>query len=154
LAAHHSYRLRLIGRLELAPRFLADYAGLYEHVPQLPRAELGKHYASCYAFVMPGAAEGFAVVITEALSHGLPVVASGNSGAAGFITDGEEGLLYPFGDDDKLCVALDRVLSRPAEAAAMGRAAYALAQRWTWRHYREAFVSLVRRLLAERNGRP
>jgi glycosyltransferase involved in cell wall biosynthesis len=153
LGAHHTFRLRLIGRLELTPRFLVDYAGLYEHLPRMPRKELTRHYAGSYAFVMPAAAEGFAVVITEALSHGVPVIVSNNTGAGGFVTDGQEGLLYPFGDDDKLCAALDRVLSRPAEAAAMGQAAYALAQRWTWRNYREAFVSLVRRLLAERNGR-
>jgi len=98
---------------------------------------------------MPGAAEGFAIVITEALSHGLPVVASSNSGADGLITDGKEGIIYPFGNDDRLCAALDRVLSRPEETAAMGRAAYELAQRWTWSDYRRAFVSLARRLLTE-----
>jgi len=147
LGAHHTDRLRLVGNLHLNERFLAEYCGVFERVPQVSRKELRKHYGSAYAFVMPSAAEGLAVVITEALAHGLPLVASGNSGAAGFITNGEEGLIYPFGDDDKLCAALDRILSRPHETAEMGRAAHQLAQRWAWTHYRSAFRGLVLRLL-------
>jgi glycosyltransferase involved in cell wall biosynthesis len=148
LGAHRTHRLRLIGQLGLAPNFLADYAGCYEYVPRLPRNELSSHYASAQALVMPACAEGLAVVITEALSFGLPVIASETSGAADIITSGEEGLLYPFGDDAKLCAALDYVLTHPKEAAAMGQAAYRRAQLWTWQHYRETFLREVRRLLA------
>jgi glycosyltransferase involved in cell wall biosynthesis len=152
LGAHHTCRLRMIGDLRLSPKFVADYAGLFEHVPRLPRGELGRHYATAQVLVTPGPAEGLAVVITEALSHGLPAVASQNSGADGFITHGQEGLLYPFDDDDKLCAALDYILTHPHEVNEMSQAAVRLARRWTWSQYREAFVRLVCQLLAERNG--
>jgi glycosyltransferase involved in cell wall biosynthesis len=152
LGAHRTHRLRLIGRLGLAPKFLADYAGVYEHVPRLPRNELGNHYASARALVMPACAEGLAVVITEALSFGLPVIASENSGAGDIISSGGEGLLYPFGDDDKLCAALDYVLSHPKETAVMGQAAFRRAQLWTWQHYRDAFLRVVWQLLAQPGG--
>jgi glycosyltransferase involved in cell wall biosynthesis len=152
LGAHHTCRLHMIGDLRLTPKFLADYSGLFEHVPRLPRGELARHYATAHALVTPGPAEGFAVVITEALSHGLPAVASQNSGAEGFITHGQEGLLYPFDDDDKLCAALDHILTHPDEVGEMGHAAVRLARRWTWSHYRQAFVHLVWQLLGERNG--
>jgi glycosyltransferase involved in cell wall biosynthesis len=148
LGAYRTHSLRLIGSLQLAPEFFADYAGVVEHVPRLPQSDLGKHYATSYAFVMPAAAEGFAVVITEALAHGLPVVASENSGAAGFITHEKEGLLYPFEDEEELCGSLDRLLSRPEETAAMSRAAHALAVRWTWQQYRDAFLRLILKLLS------
>jgi alpha-maltose-1-phosphate synthase len=148
LAAHRTHTLRLIGAVHLSAKFLADYTGLVEMVPRLPRSELSKHYASSYAFVMPAAAEGFAVVITEALAHGLPVIASENSGAAGFMMHEKEGLLYSFADEEKLCEALERVLSRPDEVAEMSARAVALAERWTWQQYREAFLRLIQTLMA------
>jgi glycosyltransferase involved in cell wall biosynthesis len=152
LGAYRTHSLRLIGSMHLSPRFFSEYEGLVEYVPQMPRAELSKHYATSYAFVMPAAAEGFAVVITEALSHGLPVVASENSGAAGFMTHEREGLLYPFEDEGKLCAAIDHMLSHPEQVAEMSRAASALAERWTWKHYRAAFLSLIEKLSGYKDG--
>jgi starch synthase len=147
LAAYRTHRLRLVGSMQLAPKFVQDFAAVFEHVRSLPRADLWQHYAAAYAFVFPAAADGFGLVINEALSCGVPVVASTHSGAPGFITHGCEGLLYPYGDDDKLCAALDQVLSRPEEAAEMRKAAYELALRWTWRHYGEKFIELIMQLL-------
>ena len=152
LGAHRSHCLRLVGSMHLSPRFFSDYAGLVEYIPQIPRAELGKHYAASYAFVMPAAAEGFAVVITEALSHGLPVLASENSGAAGFMTHEKEGLLYPFEDEERLCAAMDHMLSHPEQVAEMSEAASTLAERWTWQHYRVAFIHLIGKLLSGKDG--
>jgi glycosyltransferase involved in cell wall biosynthesis len=147
LRAHLTHRLRLVGPLMLPAQFLAEYQGLFDHVPPIPRHQLAEHYARATVLVFPSAADGFGLVLNEALSCGLPVVASSHCGAPGFITPGREGLIYPFGDDDALAAALDRILSRPDEAAAMGRAAAELAQRWTWSHYRSAFYGLVMRLL-------
>jgi glycosyltransferase involved in cell wall biosynthesis len=149
LGAHRTHTLRLVGSIELSAAFLADYSGVFEHVPRLPRPELARYYATSLAYIMPAAAEGMAVVITEALSHGLPVIASENSGATGFITQGQEGLLYPFDDEDRLCECLERFLSGQADIDSMREAAYALAKRWTWRHYRDNFLALIRSRLGD-----
>jgi glycosyltransferase involved in cell wall biosynthesis len=154
LGAFRTHTLRLIGSMYLTPKFLADYSGTFEYMPRLPRSELAQHYATSYAFIMPGAAEGMAVVITEAVSSGLPVIASENSGAAGFITHEKEGLLYAFADEDELCTALERMLMRSDEVADMGNAAYELSLSWTWREYRETYVALIRALLEKQNGTP
>jgi glycosyltransferase involved in cell wall biosynthesis len=149
LGAHKTHTLRLVGSIELSATFLGDYSGIFEHVPRLPRPELARHYATSLAYIMPAAAEGMAVVITEALSYGLPVIASENSGATGFISHAQEGLLYPYDDEDRLCECLERFLSGKVDIGGMREAAYALAKRWTWRHYREGFVALVRSRLAD-----
>jgi len=155
LKAYRTHTLRLIGKMLLTPRFLADYAGTFEYLPPQPRDRLWPHYASARLFVFPSAGDGFGLVLNEALSAGVPVVASDHTGAPGFIEPGREGLIYPHGDDDRLAEAIERVLSRPAEAAEMARAAHNLAYRWTWAHYRERFRALVQDQLAlplERNG--
>ena len=149
LGAAASHRLVLIGPMQLTSSFLADYRGCFEHRPRLPRSELGAHYRSARALVLPSAADGFGLVICEALAHALPVIASTHSGGPGFLGHGREGLLYPFGDDDSLATNLERLLSRPREVEAMAGAAHELAQRRTWKQYREDFVRLVHRLLSE-----
>lgn len=148
LGAYRTHQLRLIGKLHLPASALEEYRGNFEHIPHLPRPELWQHYAAARLFVFPSAADGFGIVMNEALACGTPVLASSNTGAPGFITPGVEGLIYPFGDDDALAASLDRMLTRTDETAAMGQAALELARRWSWEEYRRAFVDLVKRLLS------
>jgi alpha-maltose-1-phosphate synthase len=147
LGAYRTHTLRLIGQVQLPAHALAEYAGTYEHLPPLPRSELARHYAAAGAFVFPSAADGFGLVLNEALAAGLPVVASSHTGAPGFITPGRQGLIYPHGADDRLGAALEQIVSDPRRTAAMGREALDLARHWTWRDYRAAFQGLVGQLL-------
>jgi alpha-maltose-1-phosphate synthase len=148
LGAHRTHQLRLIGQQQLPEPFLAEYTGLFEHIPPLPRKDLWPHFGSASFFVFPSAADGFGLVLNEAMSCGLPVVASTHTGAPGFITHGQEGLIYTFGDDDALAAALDHMLSRPDEVERMGRAALRRAHAWTWTEYRQGFRNMILSLLA------
>ncbi len=143
LGAYRSHRLRLIGEMCLSPRFLKDYQGCYEHVPRMRREQLKAQYGAADLLALPAAAEGFAAVILEALSCGLPVVASRNSGAEGFLEPGKEGLLHDFEDEDGLCTHLDWMLSHPRERIEMSRNARAKAAAWTWADYRRSFLQIL-----------
>jgi glycosyltransferase involved in cell wall biosynthesis len=147
LGAHRTHRLRLIGKMMLEPRFCADFAGCYEHLPPMPRGDLWRHYAESQFFVFPSLADGFGLVLNEAMSSGLAVLASDHTGAPGFVRPGEHGLIYPHDDEDRLCAALEEMLSRPRRTAEMGRAAYELAQSWTWASYRARVQEVVGGLL-------
>lgn len=57
--------------------------------------ELARAYRSCHVFVLPTIEEGLALVIGEAMAHGLPVIATVNSGAADLFSDGSTGFLVP-----------------------------------------------------------
>ena len=59
------------------------------------RADLFEIYNRASVLVLPTLYEGFALVITEAMAHGLSVITTPNSGAGGFITHGREGLIVP-----------------------------------------------------------
>lgn len=56
---------------------------------------LARAYRSCHVFVLPTIEEGLALVMGEALSHGLPVIATENSGAADLFSDGSIGFHVP-----------------------------------------------------------
>jgi glycosyltransferase involved in cell wall biosynthesis len=72
--------------------------------------ELDRAYAAADALVLASRAETYGMVVTEALAHGLPVIATAVGGlpdALGHTADGRRpGLLVPSGDRRALTVAL------------------------------------------------
>lgn len=57
--------------------------------------DLSKKYATATVFCLPSIEEGLALVIGEALSYGLPVIATVNTGAEDILEDGKEGFIVP-----------------------------------------------------------
>jgi glycosyltransferase involved in cell wall biosynthesis len=125
-------RLQLVGPLRLARSFLGGYAGLFEHTPHLPKAELPARYAAADLLAFPTLGDGFGLVIQEAMCSGTPVVTTPCGGGPECITDGVDGWLVPPRDLDALVERL-RAAARDRDATfAVGRAARARAERWTW----------------------
>ncbi|MGI8785284.1 MAG: glycosyltransferase family 4 protein [Acidobacteriota bacterium] len=67
--------------------------------------------------------EGYPLVISEAMSSGLPVVATRVGGNPTAVRDGSDGLLVDVADVGGLAEAIDRLASNPALRAEMARAA-------------------------------
>jgi glycosyltransferase involved in cell wall biosynthesis len=74
-------------------------------------------------FVHPSWAESFPYVILEAMSQGLPIVASDVGGVAEAVSAGESGVLVTPGDARALARALIELLGDPDRGARMGAAA-------------------------------
>jgi phosphatidylinositol alpha-1,6-mannosyltransferase len=125
---------------------LQDRVALLSHVDDDTLADL---YAVSTVFVMPnvpveGDMEGFGIVVLEAASRGLPVVASRLEGIADAVSDRENGLLLPPLDADAWVSAISGLLSDKAARAAMGARGREIAQsRYSWdqlaREYIRAF---------------
>ncbi|MEK7864157.1 MAG: glycosyltransferase family 4 protein [Chloroflexota bacterium] len=80
-------------------------------------------YASADAFVLASFTEGHPKVLLEAMSSGLPCVASDCAGNRSLVVDGLTGLLFDARQPDELADRLERVLRDPTLAATLGRAA-------------------------------
>jgi glycosyltransferase involved in cell wall biosynthesis len=74
-------------------------------------------------FVHASDHEPFGIVVVEAMALGKPVVAGADGGPAEIITDGENGLLAPFGDTGSLASAILRYLDDDAFAVRVSAAA-------------------------------
>src|SRR5262245_5962559 len=74
--------------------------------------------AHAWAFVLPSDEEGFAQVLTEAMSVGCPVITTdAYGGGPDFVTDdGKYGLLVPRGDPEKLAEAMVHMLRTDVRA--------------------------------------
>jgi glycosyltransferase involved in cell wall biosynthesis len=64
--------------------------------------ELAQAYQAADVFCLPSLEEGLALVLGEALSYGLPIVTTTNSGGDDLLTDGREGFIVPIRDAEKL----------------------------------------------------
>jgi glycosyltransferase involved in cell wall biosynthesis len=73
-------------------------------------------------FVLPSLTEGTPNCIVEAMSCGVPVIASAIGGVADMLTP-ETGLLVPPGEPEALADAMSRLAADPSLRASMGRAA-------------------------------
>ena len=103
-------------------------------------------YAEAQLAVVPSLYEGFSLPAIEAMSCGVPLVAT-TGGALPEVagTDGETALLVPPNDPSALAQAIGRVLDDPALAARLGAAGRERAlERFTWRRCAELTVEHYR----------
>ena len=96
--------------------------------------------------VLPSRREGQPMAILEAMSAGLPVVATGVGAVAELVHDGFNGLLVPPGDAAALAGALARLVADPALRRRLGEAAH---ETVASRHELDAFCRRLRALYEE-----
>ncbi len=100
-------------------------------------------------FVLATKYEGFGRVNIEAAAVGLPVVASDALGCHDSVANGENGVLVAREDVDAHAAALRRLIDDEGERRRLGERGPAFAQRFTPRAHCEAFIELVRGMIAE-----
>jgi glycosyltransferase involved in cell wall biosynthesis len=75
------------------------------------RAQLAEFYNEADIFALPSLVEGFAIVLLEAMSFGLPIVATNAGAIPELVRNNENGLLVPPADAKELAVTLDCLMS-------------------------------------------
>ncbi|MGH3187556.1 MAG: MSMEG_0565 family glycosyltransferase [Streptosporangiaceae bacterium] len=98
----------------------------------VPDAELPAWYKAADVLAFPSTKEGWGLAVLEAMSAGLPVVASDLPVFREYMTDRRDALLVGVGDPPALAKALAEVLDDPDLAAGLRSAALALCERFSW----------------------
>jgi len=89
--------------------------------------------AAGQVFAMPSRSDSFGIVYLEAWSYGVPVIGADAGGVPDVITDGQDGLIVPFGDVATLASSIARLLDTPELRDRLGSAGRRKALgRWTW----------------------
>jgi glycosyltransferase involved in cell wall biosynthesis len=114
--------------------------------PPCSSQALRDRYRESQVFVFPSFAEGFGLVLLEAMACGLPVIASEASIGPEIIT-ANCGFISPTGDLDRLVELLRWFDRHRDELPAMGREARAQAARCTWSNYRSLVTGAVSKLV-------
>ena len=87
--------------------------------------------------IFPTLFDGFGLVITEALSQGLPVITTLNSGAPECIRDGVEGFIVPIRNSQAIAERLQELASNRDQLAAMRQASLRRAAELSWAGYEQ-----------------
>lgn len=115
---------------------------------KLGPAELRQTYQSASVFVFPTFYDGFGMVLLEAMSSGLPVIATPHCAAPELIHDGEAGQVCPAGDPAALCLAMADVCANRSMWAKRGIAAREIAKSYSWETYGNRWAALLREVVA------
>jgi glycosyltransferase involved in cell wall biosynthesis len=110
----------------------------------VPDAELQAAYRACSFTVYPSIIEGFGMPVLESLHYGKPCVCSGR-GALGESAHGGGCVPLDVVDASTLATALRRLLTQPAELAALATAARARHLK-TWPEYAAEFAAWMQAL--------
>lgn len=115
----------------------------------VPPDQVVEHMRRSTVMVMPSVNEGLARTMLEAMSCGIPVVATEMSGAQDCVQQGVTGFIVPSRDVNALANAIDWCYRHPAQLTAMGAAGrQAVLRRFTIKHYEERQIRVYRALLS------
>ena len=118
------------------------------------REKLVELYQSATVFVHPAHYEGLPTVLLEAMSCGLPVVATAVSGALDVVEDDKNGLLVPPHNPQQLAEAIFRILDNPTLGEKLGKAARnTVEERYSWQEVSRKYLTQYEKLAGQEGHR-
>ena len=131
---------RKVGQSELRDK----YCRIHRWISSLPRHEILAEMRGHDVFVFPSLFEGLALVQGEALSQGLPVITTPNSGGADILRDGVDGFIVPIRDPEAIAARLFQLYQDRYLLQQMSDSAREGAVQLDWQGYKDRTLAAVR----------
>ena len=151
-ALRKQVRVRVFGKQLLPADAVAGFDDVIEFHGTVPHTQFLGEYRRADVLVLPTLSDGFAMVVSEAMSQGLPVITTDWAGVAQFIRPGENGLIVPIRDSEALGDALIWCAEHRTELRDVGMGARETAAQWQWTDYRHAVAKAVIATLQAKAG--
>jgi glycosyltransferase involved in cell wall biosynthesis len=133
--------LDVYGAIEL-PRLAEGLPdGIIMH-GSVTKDELSKAYREADVLLFPTLSDGFGMVVTEAMAHGLPVITTDQAGAADLVTR-DNGLIIPAADAEAIANAIRWCLDNRLRLQEMRVHALESARRRQWSHFRSDLIDAL-----------
>ncbi|MFA7244227.1 MAG: glycosyltransferase family 4 protein [Patescibacteria group bacterium] len=109
-------------------------AKLQKHVTLLGRIDNPTKYMKRWnVFVLPSISETFGIVVLEAMSTGVPVIATKVGGIADIVSDRKNGIMIKAESPSQIAQAVIEIIGHPALAAKLAREGKETAKKYDWR---------------------
>ena len=122
--------------------------GSVKVIERVPEERVMEEYRRHDLLVFPSTYEGFGLVVLEAMSQGLAVVATPVGCVPDVIRDGENGLIVPTRDAGAIATAVRRLMDSPGERQRIGQKGATTVSSMTWRRTAERTIDVYRAALA------
>jgi glycosyltransferase involved in cell wall biosynthesis len=119
-------------------------------VDRVPEERVIDEYRRHDVLVFPSTYEGFGLVVLEALSQSLPVIACPVGCAPELVRDGQTGVIVGARDSRALGAAVTRLMNSPAERVRLGANGAASVSAMSWARTAERTIAVYARALASR----
>ncbi len=113
---------------------------LKKDIKLLGYADVKPYLKNSHIFILPSLMEGSAKAIFEAMSYGLPIITTFNSGSV--IENNKDGYIVPIGNSDILSEKIKYFYNNPDKVAEMGISVFNKSKNYTWKRYGEDVVEL------------
>ena len=111
----------------------------------VPQSDLPALLSVCDLFVLPSLADGFGLVVLQAMACELPVIVSDRTGAAEAVAGEPYSCVVPAGDVEALADSIEYFYRLRAERAELGRLArQQVLARHTWPHHAAHLLDLLK----------
>lgn len=111
--------------------------------------DLQKFYGTSHIFVFPSMGEGFGLVLLEALSAGLPIIASKNCGGPDIIEEGVNGFTVDAGDTSQLTERILWFYNNMDKLSEMQQKAIDSVKDKTWENYENVLTRQLNEKIRE-----
>jgi glycosyltransferase involved in cell wall biosynthesis len=135
---------------ELAPLIERLRVPGMRFIDAVPQARLRDLYVQSSVFVLASLADGFGMVVPQAMACGLPVIVTSNVGAKDLVRDGYNGFLVPTCSADAIAERLRMLHADPELRRQMGvNARRTVASGYSWGDYGARLAGFIRSHCAE-----
>lgn len=132
----YDFEIMMTGKMKFDPEELKKYGVKnLRAFTNLSHGELIDFLHEADVFLFPSLCEGFAFVIIEAMSTGLPVIATTRTAGRDIITDGEEGFVIAPSDVEAIKEKMKYFIENREECPKMGKKASEKAKTITWDNF-------------------
>ncbi len=137
---NENVELVVLGSLLAPMEFYKNEFSNFIYEPCRQHEEVLKLMQTCDIFCLPSIVEGRALVMQEAMSQGLPLIITPNTGGEDLIIENETGFLIPIRSPEAIAEKIMWYVNNRSCVEEMGNQAKLWAAEYTWKKYSEKIV--------------
>ncbi|MFT4154363.1 glycosyltransferase family 4 protein [Parafilimonas sp.] len=123
--------------------FYKKHLPAYTYIRPAPHCGALKVMSSCHVLCLPSIVEGRALVMQEAMSRGLPIIITKNTGGEDLVKEGETGFVVPVRSPEMIAEKINWFAEHRKFIADMGLAAASHARAYSWEVYGETIIHAI-----------
>jgi glycosyltransferase involved in cell wall biosynthesis len=113
--------------------------------------EIGDFYCACDAFIFPNENQTWGLAVLEAMACGRPVLVSRGAAVHEVLTDGENALLFPPRNPEKLAARIQELMKQPALRAKIALEGMSLVRsRFTWEQFARQIEDVCKEVTSQK----
>jgi len=136
------FKLTMVGNIGCNKKIIDKYPFCH-FVGQVSSDEIVNYYRNADVFIMPSLWEGFSLSLMEALSTGLPVIATKVSGGEDIIVNQRNGLLINSQSTEEIISGIEWILDNKSKIRLMGKEATNSVASYTWSAYSDNICHFI-----------